>query len=373
MSKKVLSVLVALCMMVSLFAVAANAAALIFEDEASTYEQVWSLTDPVDNGDGTYSVDVVLTTNYGVGQIQFKLQTTGTVAIEDVVNNVDDVFRIGFNKETGNVALYANTAGLEQLDAPVYDGQSIVTLTVSGAGTLAIVDDPKTADNVGGTLIATRMDNGDIVNGDPVLGQAYSFGVQEVTIGAAATPVLQVIDGMNGYINTNFTQYNEDDSGVGTPCDGFIYGVEATELGETIDTVFEVVNGTMEIVPSYLEGGSDCGTGATVLVKDSSDNVVATYVFVLFGDINGDGAVDSTDAMIAELHDAWCYEFGPDGMRIYDNAMLIAGDVNGDGAIDSTDAMVAELHDGWSYEFGTDGMRMYQSDAITVLTDAGLL
>lgn len=372
MSKKVLSVLVALCMMVSLFAVAANAAPLIFEGEESTYEQVWSLTDPIDNGDGTYSVDVVLTTNYGVGQIQFKLQTTGTVAIEDVVNNVDDVFRIGFNKETGNVALYANTTGLEQLDAPTYDGQSIVTVKVSGAGTLAIVDDPKTADNVGGTLIASRMDNGDIVNGDPVLGQAYSFGVQEVTIGAANDPVLQVIDGMNGYINRNYTTYNND-SGVDVPCTGYIYGVEVSELYETIDQYFEVVNGTMEIVPSYLPGGSDCGTGATVLVKDSSDTVVETYVFILFGDLNGDSYVDSSDMGIAELQDGFAYEGGLDGMQFYDNAMLLAGDLNGDTFVDSSDMGILELHDGYAYEGMVDGMRMYQSDVITVLTDAGIL
>ncbi|MGN0526839.1 MAG: hypothetical protein ACI4IF_05335 [Acutalibacteraceae bacterium] len=373
MSKKVLSVLVALCMMVSLFAVAANAAVLKFEEDDSAYEQMWSLTDPADNGDGTYEVDVVLTTNYGVGQIQFKLETTGTVAIDSVVNNVDDIFELSYSNSTNKFILVANSAGSEQIDAPVYDAQSLVTLTVSGQGTLAIVDDPKTADNVGGTLIAARMDNGDIVNGDPVLGQMYSFDVQEVTIGATAAPVLQVIDGMNGYINTNYTQYNEDDSGVGTPCDGFIYGVEATELGETIDSVFEVVNGTMEIVPSYLAGGSETGTGATVLVKDSSDNVVATYVFVLFGDIDGNGDIDTDDENTACLHAAWMYEDGPDGMRIYDSAVLFAGDVLGEGDISTDSADVMARHAAWMYEDGTDGMRMSQSDAVTFLTGAGIL
>lgn len=368
MSKKVLSVLVALCMMVSLFAVAANAAALIFEDETSTAEQVWSLTDPVDNGDGTYSVDVVLTTNYGVGQIQFKLQTTGTVAIEDVVNNVDDVFRIGFNKETGNVALYANTTGLEQLDAPTYDGQSIVTLTVSGAGTLSIVDDPKTADNVGGTLIASRMDNGDIVNGDPVLGQAYSFGVQEVTIGAANDPVLQVIDGMNGYIDTNYTIYGPSNE---YTCDGYIYGVEITDAAETIADVFEVVNGSMNIVPSYLEGASDCGTGAILQVLDSSSTVVKEYVFIAFGDIDGDGDVSANDANVLELSAGWAYEDSPNGMYIEDAALIFAGDVLGEGDITANNSNIIELSAGWAFEDGSDSMRMYQADAINMLINAG--
>ena len=368
MSKKVLSVLVALCMMVSLFAVAANAAALIFEDLSSTNEQVWSLTEPADNGDGTYSVDVVLTTNYGVGQIQFKLQTTGTVVIEDVVNNVDDIFRIGFNKETGNVALYANTTGLEQLDAPVYDYMSIVTVTVSGAGTLAIVDDPKTADNVGGTLIASRMDNGDLVNGDPVLGQAYSFDVQEVTIGATAPTELRVIEGKNGYINTNYTTYGPSNE---YTCDGYIYGVEITDGTETIADVFEVVNGSMNIVPSYLEGASDCGTGAILQVLDSSSTVVKEYVFIAFGDADGSGEVDNNDASILEYSAGFMYESAPNGMYIEDAAIIFACDILAEGDITNNNSSFVEVSAGWLYAEGADGMRMHQSDAIRLLQENG--
>ncbi len=38
-------------------------------------------------------------------------------------------------------------------------------------------------------------------------------------------------------------------------------------------------------------------TGATILLKDDSGKVVATYVFIYFGDVNGDGSVDVTDAV----------------------------------------------------------------------------
>ena len=61
-TRKLLSVVLALAMLVSVFAVSANAYG--YEDENAAYTQTWDLSEPVDNGDGTYSVDVLLKTNY---------------------------------------------------------------------------------------------------------------------------------------------------------------------------------------------------------------------------------------------------------------------------------------------------------------------
>ena len=57
MSKKLLSVFVALMMVVSMFAIVANAAGYEDDETAAEYTQDWALGEPVDNGDGTYSVD----------------------------------------------------------------------------------------------------------------------------------------------------------------------------------------------------------------------------------------------------------------------------------------------------------------------------
>ena len=78
-TRKLLSVVVALMMVVSMFAMTANAAYYYEdEDEAAKHTQTWALSEPVENSDGTYSVDVYLTTNYATGPIQFVLTNTDT-------------------------------------------------------------------------------------------------------------------------------------------------------------------------------------------------------------------------------------------------------------------------------------------------------
>ena len=72
------------------------------------------------------------------------------------------------------------------------------------------------------------------------------------------------------------------------------------------------------------------GTGTSLKVTDSTGNPLVSYYIVIFGDVNGDGAIDAFDALEVDLayHDAG-YHIG----AIYDDA----ADVNHDGVIDATD------------------------------------
>jgi len=66
---------------------------------------------------------------------------------------------------------------------------------------------------------------------------------------------------------------------------------------------------------------------------------IETLPDTIIGDANGDGIVDSTDAMLVCQYDAWMIdETGLD---------ISACDVNGDGIIDSTDAMLICQYDAW--------------------------
>ena len=153
------------------------------------------------------------------------------------------------------------------------------------------------------------------------------------------------------------------DEGVFT---GYLYGVEP-EMFETVDAVFEVVgDGYMVVNASALDGASDAGTGATVEVYDNNDNLVETYVLVIFGDVNGDGMIDAVDAGDIEFHDGWAYEMSSNGMRFEYAYQNLAADVNADYMADAVDAGDVEFHDGYAYENGADGMRMYQSDVIAM-------
>ena len=326
-TRKLLSVVVALMMVVSMFAMTANAANYYeSEGDAATYTQTWALSKPVANGDGTYTVDVSLTTNYETGPIQFVLTNTDTsvAAIKSVT--LGDAIPASYNatlsvsKANGKVMIIADTAGTATITAEEINGviaTVVYTYAGSGSATIAIEDDAKSATNVGGSLIAARMGDGDVVTGDPITGQTVTVG-DSVIIGGGAAPTLAVIDGTIGVIDTTRQDMYCDADGIGTgdaTFTGYIYGVEP-EAGETVDAVFEVVgDGELEIIAT--EAGSEAGTGTIVNVLDTNGDAVETYVLVIFGDVNGDGFIDMADSSDIDLHDAYMYEMGSDGMRMY--------------------------------------------------------
>lgn len=375
MSKKLLSVFVALMMVVSMFAIVANAAGYEDDETAAEYTQDWALSEPVDNGDGTWTVDVLLTTNYGTGPIQFVLTNTDTsvAAIKSVTlgDAIPESYNatVSVSKAKGKVMIIADTAGTGTITAEEIDGViATVVYNYAGEGSaeIAIDDNAKSATNVAGTLIAARMSDGDLVTGDPITGQTVTVG-DSVIIGGAAgeAPTLAVIDGTAGVIDTTRQDMYCDEMGTGmgdATFTGYIYGVEP-EVSETVNAVFEVVgDGYMTVVAN--EAGSEAGTGTVVEVYDNSDNLVASYVLVIFGDVNGDGFIDAYDALDTELHDAWGYATSSNGMRMEYAYQVFAGDVNCDTMLDAYDALDIELHDAWGYPSATDGMRMYQSEII---------
>ena len=118
---------------------------------------------------------------------------------------------------------------------------------------------------------------------------------------------------------------------------GVIFGID-THNGEMIADYVATEAGSIEVLPNDYD--SDAGTGAIVNLLDDNGDVVESYVFILFGDVNGDGFIDSVDSgVIAEAEvgfaefDAYAYEF--------------AGDYDGSGYFDSVDAgYVAEYEVG---------------------------
>ena len=374
MSKKLLSVFVALMMVVSMFAIVANAAGYEDDETATEYTQDWALSEPVDNGDGTWTVDVLLTTNYGTGPIQFVLTNTDTsvAAIKSVTlgDAIPESYNatVSVSKAKGKVMIIADTTGTGTITAEEIDGViATVVYNYAGEGSaeIAIDDNAKSATNVAGTLIAARMSDGDLVTGDPITGQTVTVGDSVIIGSAAEAPTLAVIDGTIGVIDTTRQDMYCDEMGTGmgdATFTGYIYGVEP-EVSETVDAVFEVVgDGYMTVVAN--EAGSEAGTGTVVEVYDNSDNLVASYVLVIFGDVNGDGFIDAYDALDTELHDAWGYATSSNGMRMEYAYQVFAGDVNCDTMLDAYDALDIELHDAWGYPSATDGMRMYQSEII---------
>lgn len=71
-------------------------------------------------------------------------------------------------------------------------------------------------------------------------------------------------------------------------------------------------------------------TGDKIEIRtDGSDEVIASYTVVVFGDTNGDGSYDGTDATVVNMI--------ANGMLTPDAAVLAAADCNHDGVVDQTD------------------------------------
>ncbi len=375
MSKKLLSVVLALALALSCFAVSAFALGDYgYEDEAdaASYTQTWALSEPQDIGGGEYAVDVILTTNYLVGPIQFKVLKTvsaGSLALVDAYEGEDIPENwnadVSFLDTTGEVTVipYPTEDGVNALDCA--GGKVVATLVFAAsadvAATAAIdVADAKSASNPGGTLIAARMSDGNVVTGAAITGQTVTnTSNPSATFGSAAVaPTLAVKAGKAGVIDTSRTALAHDDSytEIAGGCTGYIYGVELS-AGDTVNSVFEVSgDGTMEIVNGAA--GKE-GTGSIVKVKDTSGNVVETYCLVIFGDVDGDGEAGATDMGAIDLHNSGMYGFDQetfDDILGYYGSLLpyqiFAADVDANGEAGAIDMGNIDLHN--SGMFGYD-------------------
>lgn len=312
-TRKVLSVILALAMVFSALALTASAA-YHYEDEkdAAANTQTWALSEPVKVNDTTYTVDVTLTTNYATGPIQFVVKNSDNAAVElksAVVGSAIPAAyaaSISFFNATGKVIIVPSTVGVETITASAINGV-IATLTYTYAGTgsaeIYIDNNPKSETNVGGTLMAARMSDGDVVTGDLVTGQTVTNTDAKITpwtIGAAAAQpadlAIKAAYADSGIIiDTNKT--------FGNTYAGVVYGFTlpgngATKVAQSYYSEYlEATNGgSIEVIKTpYVTRPVSYGTGSTIAVYNADGSLEKTYLIVLFGDVDGNGQINISD------------------------------------------------------------------------------
>lgn len=320
MSKKILSVVLALVLIMSTFVTVAFAATnyeTLDESGLSEYTQVWALSEPVANGDNTYTVDVNLTTNYPTGSIQFEIvedDANDVITLTDVAlgAGVPTTYgaELSFDADTGKIIIVPQTvAGTEMITATAINGV-VATLTYSYAGSgsaqVAIKNDPKTATTPAGSLIALRMGNSNIVSTDMIAGQSVvdatgaavtDASITPVTIGAATVAEAELVLTDTGssagvIIDTNKT--------FGGAYAGVVYGFTQAATATFRSTTYLTNNltatngGTLTFARSIGTAGYGTGTTITVMNADGSETG-KVYVVVIFGDVNADGFVNAND------------------------------------------------------------------------------
>ena len=288
MSKKVLSIVLALALALSCFAVSAFAMGQLgYEEEDSTYAQAWSLSEAVEGADGWY-VEVSLTADYAVGAMQFALEfSDANTTIADVIPgdallgeyNADIAFDT--TGASNIVAIIPNP--VEDAAAAVDASAGIVVCTVyfadGAAGTVQIADDAKSATNPGGTLFAARMADG-ILADDAIIGQAATIETPARNIGAVSLPAELVKKaGAEAGILIDRTHT------FGGAYTGVVYGFTQSAANtfanaNYLNNNLEVSNGgSFELSRSI--GKTGYGTGTVITVKNADGSVAETIVFLL--------------------------------------------------------------------------------------------
>ena len=127
---------------------------------------------------------------------------------------------------------------------------------------------------------------------------------------------------------------------------GYIYGLETKLTKAKLESEYISVqgDGILKITPSW-ERFNICGTGTKVEVIDNvTGETVETYYIIIFGDVNGDSAVDSTDVSVINSEVLGLTTWSVEGTEAYNEAAVFAANVREDEFIDIADvSMLREV------------------------------
>lgn len=341
-AKKVLSLVLAVVMVAATFAFSASAAT----------QQNATFTVSVDNATVSQgeeiTVTVNLTTDYYAGPTNVPVYYNHAVFafVEGSVTGAKIFGETGTDVQSHNDA---DTGCLKVAFIPQTSGGAASAKTMNGTlftfklraianGTSDIglkPGDQKTATNIGGTLYCGAYDSDQIDNHPATVGQTFAITNTSATVGSAAKPELQLSEtgAANGVVIDRTSLCNDGA--------GFVYGVN-TDLGDVIADALTTPAGSIRVTENEFGAFS---TGATIELLDMGGKVVETYIFIFFGDADGDGSVDGTDLTAVEGIAGWSdFEYMPGDGTAYSMSL----DIDGDGSIDGTDLTYVEGVSGWS-------------------------
>ncbi len=343
-TKKGLSLVLAVVMLFSMLAVgtfaadAENAAFTVSTDAAGALKA----------GD-TVTVTVSLTTDYFVGPLAVPVTydatafdlVAGSLTVSKIFGDATTDAVTGTQDGSVYVVISPKTSGTPT--TAVANNLTLFTFRltaadVNGEFPIAITDNQKTAANPGGKWYCGSFDSADPKTANlKAIGQTFTKTDATVTIGVAAQPELQLSargEEIGAVISKNY--------GTADGYAGVVMGIDTLGLGAdgvsaTLAESLTTPAGKI-VINTDATGGMET-TGTLIELYDDSDNLIETYVFVYFGDVNMDGAVDSTDATAIEEYEFFVAD-------ITEEYRLLAADVNGDSSPDSSDATMIE-----EYEF----------------------
>ena len=230
----------------------------------------------------------------------------------------------------------AGTSVPETLDSVVLTFNVTANSDVEGEAIVkCVAESGKTTENAAGMLYFGSPTSGNAIDSIPenIENIEISEATETITIVKATAEPNTLVLNENAPFEAVIDTVNCGDF------TGAVYGFDTLGWNDEF-----VVDGTIaDFVTTaygddYLEVISADGgetTGTVINVLDENGDVVESYVYIYFGDIDMDGLVGSSDAGIAEY-----YEMMYEGVNtLY---QFMAGDLDGDGMPGSSDAGIME-------------------------------
>lgn len=319
-AKKAISVVLAVVMIAGLFAFGAFAA-----DQNATIAVSASETQ-VEIGE-TVTVTVAATTDYyaAATSVPVYYDTAAFDLVPGSVTPSADLYGAGYTDTAINtteagcvmVAFIPKAGGTaKQLSNTTLFTFRLTAKANAQASPIATkAEDQKTATNIGGKLYLGAYSTADVNTATvTAVGQEFSLTNTAVTIGSAAAPELVVTEDTTGYIDE---------------ARKYVYGVKA---GDEATAYFEATNGgSIEMVAN--EAGATNGTGAQLQLKSADGSVVDTYTLIIFGDVDGTGAVDASDTLPI-------MQYVADSVaNSLSDVQLFAADIDASSAVDASDTL----------------------------------
>ena len=341
--KRIIAFVLILALLVTSFVVAAVAS----EDETT-------ITITVDKAElaagKTATVSVEVITNYPVATMSIPVfydktlveisDTAATLTEYSVVNITTDNQSVDSDKVFANTGLNENQFGFvlatyigeagqqlkSSLNAVVFTFEVTAKEDVLGDAVIKVVEtSAKTENNIEGMLYFGK--SGTTLNKIPenVTDIDVTEATKNISIVAVENSVSSKTDAnVEAFFDTNYA--NNDYV-------GFVYGIDTlanvTKDGPLMDNL------TTQYGDEYLEIDGDETTGTIINVKDKEGNVVESYIFIYFGDVDMDGEISANDAFFAEYFEVY-------GEGITELYQLIASDVDMDGGVSANDAFFME-------------------------------
>ena len=244
---------------------------------------------------------------------------------------------------------YIGSAGStleENTDSVVLTFKITAKENVSGTAVVKCVkESAKTENNIAGMLYFGSMTSGTKIDAIPENIEKITFtdASAQIDIGNSDNTLMvkdefEYADYVVIDTNNNFGEYT-----------GIVYGIDTLDQNPdyvplaTLADALTTNNGDDYLVITENENGIE-STGALIEVVDENGDVLETYVFVYFGDVDGDGYLTANDGALASY-----YEFAWEGLNTF--AEYVACDIDGDGMPSANDEAIISY-----YEFAWEGV-----------------